>query len=89
MTTGITGFPGRLASCRKHPRSGYCGEPFRIVGIDPVSLEWHPIFWHDATTGIGFTSVALETFDGRIFLGSATGDRIAQLSLGRGQACSP
>ncbi len=61
--------------------SGSCAFAFRIVSLDPDTLSARTIIEHEGAP-MGAATVALE-MDGRLYLGTFAGDRIASLPLDR------
>jgi len=59
---------------------GVCAIPFQVDAIDPETREVSVLFAHDATSAMGFATVALE-HEGHLYLGTAAGDRLARWEL--------
>lgn len=64
-----------LMGCRSIEK-GSCGTSFRIVSVDPQSLEAHPILERSGPP-IGAVSVAVQVGQ-QLFLGSFAGDRVGR-----------
>ena len=63
-------------------REGTCGLPSAVAAVDPATLEVERLWTADPATVAGGVSVALE-HDGRIWLGTFGGDRVAWFSAPR------
>ena len=60
-----------------HP--GPCLLPFQVVKADPVTMKSEVVLQHDGQP-MGYATVALP-HDGRLYLGTASGDRLAHVAL--------
>ncbi len=79
LLTGQLGGVFQISACGR-VREGTCAVPFRVVAIDPETLALETRLDHpgDATMGMG--TAAIE-HAGRLWVGTAMGDRIAHRPL--------
>ncbi len=87
LAAGSTVHPFRLWPCRKNLESGYCGAPFQVLSLDPADLKTCVVLSHDGKSAMGFPSVALDVGDA-LYLGTATGDRIARVEKPDDDLCA-
>ena len=74
----VGGAPGELAFCMAL-ESGACPIEFRIIAIDPISLETEELY-HNQGPPMGGGTVGL-VIGRELFVGSFAGDRILRVSL--------
>lgn len=76
-----------IASHLNDPIEGRCEEghagpcllPFQVMKVDPDTMQGEVVFQHDGEP-MGYATVALP-YNGRMYLGSASGDRVASVAI--------
>ena len=76
LVAGQLATPTQVLACSSIPDSATCGLGSGVARLDPETLEIEGVLTHEPATVMGAASVALE-HEGRIWLGTFAGDRIA------------
>jgi DNA-binding beta-propeller fold protein YncE len=78
LVAGQVASPTEALSCADIPENTSCALGTGVSRLNPETLESEAVLLHDPATVIGAASVAIEQ-DGRIWIGSFSGDRIASM----------